>query len=141
MAAAGRVGMGQRVNQNELRTARKRRVEIKFRQRGRFMPALPHTKPLEPAQQCGRLRQGMRGEIAHNRVNPACLCLMRRAQHGAGLTHAVGVAEEDFESAGRAGARPVRVCRRLALSRLRLRLHCIFPLRRINHPRQSLIQL
>ena len=131
--------MGQRVNQNELRTARKRRIEIKFRQRGRFTPALPHTKPLEPAQQCGRLRPGMRGEIAHNGVNPARFCLVRRAQHSAGLAHAVGVAEEDFESAGRAGARIVRVCCHLALSRLRLRLHCVFPLCRINHPRQFFI--
>ena len=97
--AAFGIGMGQLVHQNELRLAFQRAVNIKLPETPSSVRRLRHRKLLQTVEQRRCLWPGMGFDIPGNHIHTALFRLMRRLQHGVGLSHTGGVAEKDLQPA------------------------------------------
>ena len=100
MAAARRVGVGEFVDQGDLRTARDQRVEVHLLEH-----LVPVADPLarqhfEPLQQRLRLRPSMGLDDTDHDIGARLPPGMRALQHLVGLADAGGGADKDLQPAG-----------------------------------------
>ena len=98
VSRAGRVGMGEFVNQDEGGTAREHRIEIEFLEGRVSVRDLTSGKDGKALEQRLGLGAAVRIDPADQDVEPFGATLMGRLQHGVGLTDTGGGAEEDLES-------------------------------------------
>ena len=96
MARAGRVGVRQLVHQRELGSPRQHGIHVHLGQRGAAIGDLPARDHLELGQQRLGLRPAVGLDVADHHVHALRLALVRGFQHGVGLAHAGGVAQEDL---------------------------------------------
>ena len=89
--------MRQLVHQNQLRPAGQRCIQIKFLQGDALVFHLPAWQLLESVEQRERVRTDMALHIADHHIHTVPLGLMRRLQHGIGLSHPGSVPEKDFQ--------------------------------------------
>ena len=105
MAAAGRVGVGEFVDQGDLRPPRDQRVEVHFLERLVLVADPLARQHLEALQQGLGLRPAMGLDDADHDIGAGLPPGMRALQHLIGLADAGGGADEDLQPAG-AGRSP-----------------------------------
>ena len=96
MAAARAVGMGHSVHKDQLGPAGQSGVQIKFSGRAHGA-GHPGRQLLQTIQQRSGGRRNVPGHGAADHIRPGFPGPMGGLQHGIGLTHAGGVAKEDFQ--------------------------------------------
>ena len=102
MAAAGRVGMGELVDQHDLRAARDDGVEVHLLEPLAFVFDPPAGNDLEPFEQSLRLFAAMGLDDADDDIVAVLLSGAGLLQHLVGLADAGRGADENLEPAGRA---------------------------------------
>ena len=105
MAAAGRVGVGEFVDQRDLRTARDQRVEVHLLERLILVLDPLARQDLEAVQQRLGLRAAVGLDDADHDIDAVLPLGVRALQHLVGLADAGGGADEDLEPAGRLSSR------------------------------------
>ena len=105
VAAAGGVGVGQLIHQQQLGVAGQGTVQVKLLQGDALVRHGFGGQDLQPLQQRHGLRPGVGLNIAGHHVNPRLLGTVGGLQHGVGLPHAGGIAKKDFQSSPRGAVR------------------------------------
>ena len=100
MAAARRVGMGEFVDQGDLRAARDQRVEVHLLERLVLVVDPLARQHLKPLQQRFRLRPPMGLDDADDDIGAGLPPGVRALQHLVGLADAGGGADKDLQPAG-----------------------------------------
>ena len=100
MAAAGRIGVGELIDQDELRTARDDGVQIHLVEGSAVIINVLARNDLKAVQQRLGFLAAMRFDDADDKVHPLFLLGMRGLQHFVGLTDPGRGADEDFQLAG-----------------------------------------
>ena len=100
MAAARRVGMGELVDQHEMRPPGDDRVEIHFFEGAAAVVDPPARDDFEPGEQRLGLRAAVGLDHADHHVAAVLALGARLFQHLVGLAHARRRADEDFQLAG-----------------------------------------
>ena len=108
MAAAGRVGMGEFIDQRDLRPPRDQRVEVHLLERLLLVGEPPARQHFEPLQQRFGLRPAMGLDHADDDIGAGLLPGMGALQHLVGLADAGSGADENLEPAGAAVLAPGR---------------------------------
>ena len=113
VAAAGRVGMGEFVDQRDLRPPRDQRVEVHLLERLVLVVDPLARQHLETLQQRFGLRPAMGLDHADNDIGARLLPGMRALQHLIGLADAGGGADKDLQPAGAVALPPGRFQQRV----------------------------
>ncbi len=97
VAAARRVGVGELVDEDELRRAHDRRIEIELGEGDAVVLHEFRRHLLEASHKARRRRPLVGFDVAGHHVHAASFRGVGRLQHGIGLAHAGRIAEEDLE--------------------------------------------
>ena len=97
--AAGGVGMGQLIHENEPRLPRQRGVEVELLQYAALVVDCTTRKDGEALGQARGLAPAMGLDHADHDVHPLGLTRARGLEHGVGFSHARGRAKEQFQPA------------------------------------------
>ena len=100
MAAAGRIGMGEFIDQRDLRAARDQRIEVHLLEHLVLVVEPLARKHFEALQQRLGLRPAMGLDHADDDIDAGLQPGMRALQHLVGLADAGGGADENLEPAG-----------------------------------------
>ena len=105
VAAAGGVGVGQLIHQQQLGVAGQGTVQVKLLQGDALVRHGFGGQDLQPLQQRHGLRPGVGLNIAGHHVNPRLLGTVGGLQHRIGFTHTRAIAKKDFQSSPRGAVR------------------------------------
>ena len=108
MTAARRIGMGELVDQRDLRPPRDQRVEVHLLERLLLVGEPPARQHFEAFQKRFGFRPAMGLDHAHHDIGAGLLLGMGALQHFVGLADAGGCADEDLEPARAAVLAPGR---------------------------------
>ena len=100
MAAAGGVGVGELVDRDDLRSARKDGVEVHLLKHLPLVVDAAARDHLEPIEQCGGLLPAMGLDVADDDVDALALAGSNVLQHLVGLADARRGAEKDLQPPG-----------------------------------------
>ena len=98
VAASGRIGVGQLVDQGQLGLARQDSVDVEFRKFHPLVEIVGLGQDFHPFQQSVGFRPTVGLDISGHHINAFGLALPGRLQHGVGLANPGGVAEKDGQS-------------------------------------------
>ena len=99
VAAAGGVGMGQLVHQDQLRVTAEGGVQIELPQGNISVAHRLGGQLLQPLGEGQGFRAGVGLDVAGHHLDALALGLMGGGQHGVGLAHTGGVAEKNLQKA------------------------------------------
>ena len=91
--------MGKLVDQNQLRPASQRCVDVELFQRDIAMLHDERRQHFKPVEQLHGFRSRMRLDITDQDIDAAFFCLMRGFEHGVGFADPGGVSEEYLQPA------------------------------------------
>ena len=99
MARAGSVGVGEFIDQGDLRTAGEKTIDVEFRDLGVAVFEIYQGKQFQSFQQRRSVLSAVGFDHSSDDINVLFTKLTRRLEHRVGLAHARAHAEEDFEFA------------------------------------------